>query len=155
MGVDSHDGGNADFQSDLSTDTDSPFQLFSLRNLINFMLGFGWTGISFYSTIHNPTLLISLSFCVGGLFVFGFFMIMRQLFKLNEDNSLKLENLVGASAEVYLTIPESMKGTGKILISTKGSTRELEAMTRGEKIGSNARVKIISVENEIVIVEKF
>ena len=35
--ADSHDG-----------DGDMPFELFTLRNLINFLLGFSWTGISFF-----------------------------------------------------------------------------------------------------------
>ncbi len=51
-GVDSHDGLSADFDSDLSHG-DTPFQLFTFRNLINFLLGFSWTGISFYGTIDS------------------------------------------------------------------------------------------------------
>ena len=50
MGTDSSDGIQADFDGDLNG-ADAPFQLFSLRNLINFLLGFSWTGISFYTTI--------------------------------------------------------------------------------------------------------
>ncbi|WP_315821886.1 hypothetical protein [Paraflavitalea speifideaquila] len=45
-GADATDGIDADFDSNLHG-TDAPFQLFSLRNLINFLLGFSWTGISF------------------------------------------------------------------------------------------------------------
>ena len=37
VGVDSSDGVEADFDGDLGG-TDAPFQLFSLRNLINFLL---------------------------------------------------------------------------------------------------------------------
>jgi len=32
---------------------DSPMELFTLRNMVNFLLGFSWGGISFYSTISN------------------------------------------------------------------------------------------------------
>jgi hypothetical protein len=28
-------------------DVELPFEIFTLRNLINFLLGFSWTGISF------------------------------------------------------------------------------------------------------------
>jgi hypothetical protein len=38
--------------------TDMPFEIFTLRNLINFLLGFSWTGISFYDAIENKMLLI-------------------------------------------------------------------------------------------------
>ena len=47
IGSDSGDGVNADFDGNLEG-ADAPFQLFTLRNLINFLLGFSWTGITFY-----------------------------------------------------------------------------------------------------------
>ncbi len=37
---------------------DAPFELFSLRNLINFLLGFSWTGISLYDSFENKIILI-------------------------------------------------------------------------------------------------
>ena len=37
--------------------------------LINFLLGFSWTGISFYQSIENKTILIGISVLVGILFV--------------------------------------------------------------------------------------
>ncbi|MFM7104834.1 MAG: serine protease, partial [Flavobacteriales bacterium] len=86
MGTDSHDGMQADFDGDLGG-TDAPFELFSLRNLIHFLLGFSWTGISLHSVISSPALLITLSVLVGCLFVYMFFAILRQLKKLSEDNS--------------------------------------------------------------------
>ena len=45
VGGDASDGVDADFNGDI--DADGPFQLLSFRNLINFLLGFGWGGISF------------------------------------------------------------------------------------------------------------
>lgn len=130
-------------------------QLFSLRNLINFLLGFSWTGISFYSTIGDqPILLIVASFIVGVLFVVLFFLVIKQVQKLAEDNSFKITNTLNKTAEVYLTIPENKKGKGKIMISVNGAFHELEAMTENEKIPSGAVVKVIKIENNnILIVE--
>ena len=52
IGSDASDGTSADFDGDLDGG-DTPFQLFSFRNLMNFLLGFSWTGISFYKIINN------------------------------------------------------------------------------------------------------
>ena len=154
IGVDSSDGLEADFDSNLS-EVDAPFQLFSLRNLINFLLGFSWTGISFYTTIANPIVLVALSFFVGVLFLFLFFMAMKQIQKLAENNSFNILNTLNKTAEVYLTIPENKKGKGKIMISVNGSFHELEAMTEKDKIQSGAVVKVVKIENNnILIVEK-
>jgi hypothetical protein len=155
IGVDAADGLDADFDGNLEGG-DAPFQLFSLRNLINFLLGFGWTGISFYSSISNKTVLLLLSLTVGITFVFVFFYIMRQIQRLAEDNTFNIEDTIGKTAEVYLTIPEKMSGKGKVMISVKGSFHELPAMTENEnKIATNAMIKVIRVESdEILIVEQ-
>lgn len=152
-GVDSADGISPDFDGDLNG-SDAPFQLFSLRNLINFLLGFSWTGISFFGTIENKIILIVVSLAVGILFVYLFFLLIRQLQTLAENNSFKIINTLNKTAEVYLTIPENKKGKGKIIVSINGSIHELEAMTEKEKIPSGSVVKIIKIENNnILIVE--
>jgi membrane protein implicated in regulation of membrane protease activity len=153
MGADSSDGTHADFDGDLNG-ADAPFQLFSLRNLINFLLGFSWTGISFYTTISNKPFLIGISLLVGVLFVYLFFIIIRQVQKLAEDNSFKITNTLNKTAEVYLTIPGNKNGKGKIMISVNGAFHELEAMTENEKIQSGTLVKVIRIENNnILLVE--
>jgi hypothetical protein len=153
MGSDATDGVDADFDSNLSG-TEAPFQLFSLRNLINFLLGYSWTGISFFETIENKALLIVVSLFVGVIFIFIFFLVIRQIQKLAEDNSFKILNTLHKTAEVYLTIPEHKTGKGKILISINGSFHELDAMTEGEKIPTGTTVQVKEIINQdILIVE--
>lgn len=153
LGVDSSDGLEADFDGNFS-DVEAPFQLFSLRNLINFLLGFGWTGISFFTTISNSIVLVILSLLVGVLFVYLFFVLMKQIQKLAENNSFNIANTLNKTAEVYLTIPENKKGKGKIMISVNGAFHELEAMSEKEKIQSGSVVKVVKIENNnILIVE--
>ena len=136
-------------------DGDMPFELFTLRNLINFLLGFSWTGISFYQSIENKTILIGISVLVGILFVGVFFFLIKQILKLSEDNSFKIENTINKTAEVYLTIPEAKSGKGKIQISVNGSFHELDAITTSpEKLASGSTVKVVAVEHNLVIVEK-
>ena len=154
VGSGASDGLEADFDGDLDGG-DAPFQMFSLRNLINFLLGFSWTGISFYNIISNTTLLIFVSLAVGFAFVYSFFLIIRQIQKLGEDNTFRLEKTLDKIADVYLAIPGRMQGKGKIMVSLNGSVREIDAMTEQDKIETNATVKIKRVESgNILIVEK-
>ncbi len=147
-----HDlGFDTDVHTDVHTDHDA-FQLFSLRNLINFLLGLSWSGISFYDTIENKPLLIAVSFLIGCIFVFMFFAIIKQIQKLAEDNSFQISNALNKTAEVYLTIPENKSGKGKIMISVNGTFHELEAMTDNEKIASGKTVKVIRVENNNTLI---
>lgn len=153
IGADVSEGEEADFDGDLEG-ANAPFQVFAFRNLINFVLGFSWTGISFYTSISNKTILILLAFAVGVLFVYFLFMIIRQVQKSAEDNSFQFANTLHKSAEVYLTIPENKKGKGKILINVNGAFHELDAMTENNRIPSGTVVKVVRIENEnILIVE--
>lgn len=151
IGADASDGVSADFNGDFDG-TDAPFQLFSFRNLINFLLGFGWSGVSLYATINNPTVLILVSVLVGCAFVYIFFLVISQLMKLSEDGTFKLTATLNKNAEVYLSIPANRTGKGKILISVNGSIHELEAITEGEKINSGAVVRVVRIENENTLI---
>lgn len=133
--------------------TVSALHLLTLRNLISFILGFGWTGATFYKTIDNKLLLTGLAVIVGLIFVTLCFLVMHVLIKLSENNTFKIEDAIGKTGEVYLTIPPSKQGKGKILISIKGSTHELAAITSDRsalKYGSI--VEVTGIEGETLIV---
>jgi len=91
---------------------------------------------------------------VGCLFVYIFFLTVQALMRLAEDNSFKIEETLGKAAQVYVPIPEYLSGTGKITLSIRGSIRELDAMTEGERIPSNAMVQIVKIKDAIVFVQK-
>ena len=154
VGMDGSEGVEVDIETDFDHDG-MPFQLFSFRNLINFMLGFGWTGVSFYHLISSTYLLIFVAFGMGCLFVGVFFLVIKQIQKLAEDNSFKISLSLNKVGEVYLTIPEKKSGKGKVQVSVKGAYHELDAVTENEKIESGASVKIIKVEgSNLVVVER-
>ena len=153
IGTDFTDGLHADFDGDLDA-VHGPFQLFSFRNLINFLMGFGWTGVAFYHSFENQMFLVILAAIVGCLFVVIFFIVIKQIMKLTEDNTFKIDKLIGKTSEVYLRIPEQKSGKGKVQVSLNGSNHELLAVTETEEIPSGNLVKIIRIEEKILIVEK-
>jgi hypothetical protein len=118
-------------------------------------LGFSWTGISFYGTIDNKTVIVALSVLIGSAFVGAFFFIMSQIQKLAEDNSFKIDSTLNQVGSVYLTIPERKSGKGKVQLSIKGAFHELDAITENEKIESSAMVRVVKIEsNNLVVVER-
>lgn len=154
IGIDSADGIDADFDGNLDH-PDAPFQLFSFRNLINFLMGLSWTGISFYQTIPNRPILIALSVGVGIGFISLFFMIIKQIQKLAEDNSFKIANTLKKTGTVYLRIPAERTGNGKIQVSINGAFREIDAITDHESIESGTAIRIIKIETDnLVVVER-
>lgn len=120
--------------------------VFSFRNLINFLLGYGWAGVLFYDSIEKRVLLQIVAIAVGLVFVLAFVFMFRQVMKLSHDGSFKMIEAVGLTADVYLRIPASRSGRGKIQVSVKGSVHEVDAVTdRGEEIPTGGQVKIVKV----------
>ncbi len=127
----------------------------SFRNLINFLLGFSWTGVLMYDNFSNKSILVFIAVAVGLVFVLIFFYVMAQIKTLAEDNSFKIEETIGKTGEVYLRIRNNYSGKGKVLVSVKGSMHELPAITEGERLETGALVVVLSIENDSLLkVEK-
>ena len=149
------DGSDVDVQFDASDfgdldsgtmDTGGALSLFSIRNLINFLLGFGWAGVSFYGSIRQPLLLILLSLLCGAAFVWMFFIIKRQTKKLEANGAFDIRRCQGLTARVYLRIPGARGGRGKVQVSVGGAVHELDAMTDApSEIASGAAIRIDSI----------
>lgn len=148
-------GGDADVHTDTDIGhVDSPMELFTLRNLINFLLGFSWGGICFYSTIDNKNLLVIAALAVGVIFVTLFFYIIQQIKKLEENNVFDYQNVIGQKAEVYLRIPGKQHGKGKINVSYNGAMHELDAVSDHETIATGDKVLILEVLPDQVLLVK-
>ncbi len=149
-GIDSSEGG-----MDGDVHLDGTFQYFSLRNLVNFFIGFGWGGVCFYQTFESKVWVGICALLTGLFFVAFFFFLIKQFMKLSKDNTFKIEDTVGKVSDVYLVIPGENEGRGKIQISVKGSVHEIDAMTEGDKIPTGSKARVIEViDNQTVLVIK-
>ena len=121
------------------------FKTFTFRNLINFLLGFSWTGIALFPHVQSKPLLIGLSVLVGAWLVWFFWKMMQVLVSLGRDQTIRNEDFVGQSGQVYLTIPGQRSGKGKVLVSVGGSMREFAAVTDGEPIENGCPIHVLDV----------
>ena len=159
-------GFDADSDVDMSTAPDqipesgdaafdaAGFHLVSVKSVICFILGFGWTGVLCWNYIPNRVLLGLLAAVVGLIFMSLIAFLLFQMMKLNRDNTFRVEQTIGLPADVYLRIPGNRKQTGKITVSLNGSTHELEALSDTDiPTGAKVRIKEI-VQAETVLVER-
>lgn len=154
VGLDGSDGMQADFDGNLD-DGGGAGQVFSLRNFVNFLLGYGWGAICFHPLIGSPMWLNAVAVAVGLLFVLLFFFLMKQMTRLATDKTFRMEQVVGKSADVYLTIPAQMSGRGKVQVSVGGAYHELDAMTRGERLPTGSKVRIDDlVDGQTLVVSR-
>lgn len=140
-------GGDAAFDAD-------GFHLVSVKSVVCFLLGFGWTGALCWNSVQSRILLAMIALVVGLIFMACIAFLMYQVLKLNKDNTFHVDQVIGRNAEVYLRIPAARQDSGKVTISHNGSMHELEALTDGDAIPTGAKVRIVQkVDGDTVIVE--
>ena len=157
VGMDADGGMDVDMGSDMPGDGDGgPFQLFTFRNFINFLLGFGWSIISFQGVIQNQFVLILVAAVIGVLLVMAVMAIFRFMSGMEQSGTIQMANAVGCKGNVYLKIPADKRGEGKVQISIQGAIREFDAITLGEELETGAPIQVVEVVNDsMLLVERF
>ena len=151
-----HDGATGDVDEMLDADDGIGFQFFTIRNLFGFFTIFGWSGLAAIHAGQSGMTVIIISTLAG----LAMMVLMATLFyytgKLAYNGTLKLENAVAALATVYLTVPASRSGMGKVNLKVQGAFRELDAITDdAEELRTGALVKVTQVlNNQILLVTK-
>lgn len=135
--IDLGDGDTMDLGGGLS--------LFSVRNLVNFLVGFGWGGVCLAGVVTNTILLCIAAVVTGIFFVWIFFAIKKQTRKLESNGAFNINLCTGKIADVYLRIPAGCSGKGKVQISVNGSIHEVDAVTDGPELRSGEKVTVVEV----------
>jgi len=144
MGMD-HSDMDVDFDGADTMDLGGGISLFSIKNFVNFIVGFGWGGVCFAGAIESKWLLTLVALVVGVAFVLMFFFIKKQTKKLEHNGAFRIEDCVGKTVDVYLRIPAGKSGKGKVQVSLNGSVQEFDALTEGDSIPSGQKVQVVSV----------
>ncbi len=140
---------------DASGSESEPFQLFTFRNLINFILGFGWTFIVVKERIENEFFQVVIAVWGGIILVALVMFIFKVMSKQQQSGNIDINNAIGKTANVYLTIPGNEGGMGKVQMSIQGAVREYDAITKDETIKTGQIVKIVDVvDKTCLLVEK-
>lgn len=146
---------DADFSGgDVAFDVDG-LALVSVKTVACFLLGFGWSGVILAPLFENAWVVALISLGIGALFMFGAWILLKQVLTLSQDNTFHADKIVGYTADVYLRIPADADKSGKIMVSYEGSLHELQAFNAGaEEIPTGAKVHIVeAIDDSTVRVE--
>ena len=161
IGADSGDGG-------IDTDVDSGFDteaadaaveggtnLYTFRNFVNFILGFGWSAILLQEKIHSIPLLLIVSAIIGVGLVTAVMYLFKWLSSMQQSGNINLyKAAVGCTGSVYIPIPGEREGEGKVQLSINQSVREYNALTDGTALKTGTQVRVVEVLSpDTVLVE--
>lgn len=136
----SHDGANGHASDGL--------QLLSARALSAAVAFFG-IGALGINALGLPSVLAAVGGVIlGGVAMVGVALTMRSLLRLESDGSINIYAAVGAAATVYLPIPGSKAGAGKVTLALQGRTVEYQAVTaEGHALPTGMAVVIVDVHS--------
>ena len=160
-------GADADSNFDVDVDTsmdgadlsniDGGANLYTFRNFVNFILGFGWSAILLQESVPNIPLRIVLSVLIGLGLVTAVMYLFKWLAGMQQSGNINVhKSAAGCEGKVYLTIPAGRSGAGKVQITISGAVREYDAVTESEeplKTGTSIRV-VDAVDSNTLLVEE-
>lgn len=141
------DAGGMDADFDASgSDAGSGMNLYTFRNLVNFLLGFGWSVILLQDSISSMTLLLIVSVLVGLALVAIVMYLFKWLSGMQQSGNIDVyKTAVGCQGQVYLTIPGERSGEGKVQITINNAVREYTALTDSDTLKTGTPIKVIEV----------
>ena len=141
-------GGDAlDIEIDLPEDGHSTgIGLFSVQTISAFFLGFGWGGVVALEMGWNLFIAVVIAFNLGGLLMAAMYFLLVGLLSLQARGNRDYGTAVGATAEVYVTIPANRGGNGQIQVLISGRVTTADAMTDDETdLKPGQHVKVIDL----------
>ena len=142
--------------SDLSN-IEGGSNLYTFRNFVNFVLGFGWSLILLQESIASVPLRVIVSVLIGIALVAVVMWLFKWLAGMQQSGNINLQKAAaGCEGKVYLTIPAARSGSGKVQITIAGAVREYDAVTESEealRTGKTIRVVDVIDANTLLVEE--
>lgn len=154
--ADIHDGMSSDSDTDIHDGHVSAagFRFFTIRGLIAFFCLFGWTGYALSGSSLGTALIIIISVAAGLVAMLLIGLMFYAMKRMQASGNLYYANAIGQEAEVYLPIPPSRSGRGKVMVEFQERLVEAEAVTDNEeKIPTGAAVRVVGNTGNTLIVK--
>jgi hypothetical protein len=80
---------------------------------------------------------------IAAFFLVGW--LMRFMHKLNVDGTVRIERSVGCRGNVYLKVPGTRQGAGKVHVNVLNRTQEYQAITASAELPTGAPIVVVGV----------
>ena len=88
---------------------------------------------------------------LGSAFLAGFAALylvatlMKMLYRLKSDGTVRIHHALGRTGTVYLRVPGNRDGAGKITLNLQNRTVELEAFTAADELPTGTPIRVVAV----------
>lgn len=121
------------------------FGILTFRTAIAAITFFGLAGMSALTSGVEPFPSLAIGLVAGYVAMYSVYWMMRQLTRLRADGSVRIERAVGMTGNVYLRVPASHQGAGKIQLNLQNRTVELTAWTEQAELPTGTTIVVTKV----------
>jgi len=122
------------------------FSVLSFKTITAALAFFGLAGCAANSAGMSSAAQVIIATTAGLGAMYGVHWIMKSLFRLSEDNTIRLDRSVGKEGTVYLTIPADRQGVGKVQFKLQNRLVDYPAITaHDEPLKTGAKIRIVAV----------
>lgn len=123
------------------------FGALSIRTAAAALTFFGLGGLTaaYYGASEPAAIGIAVAAAAAAFYAVAF--LIRSLTQLKADGTVRIDRTVGSTGSVYLRVPGSRSGMGKVHLAVQKRTVEFQAMTAGPELPTGAPVRVVAVVN--------
>lgn len=149
---DTHSGDHA--AENAQHDSSWLFGIISFRTLVAASAFFGLAGLAAESAGFNMLLQLVFAVSSGVGAMFAVHALVKQLGRLNQDQTLRVQRALGRVGTVYIPIPAHKASAGKVQLTLQSRIVEYEAISGGdEKLATGTKVRVVAVRGSVLEVE--
>jgi len=144
------DASHADGPGD-STHDASFVKWLSLKTIVACLTFFGLAGLAAQKWGASGGVSLLVAILAGTAAIVFVALLMAGLGRLQSKGNLDLQNAVGTIAKVYLRVPASRSGAGKVTLEVQGRFVEAEAVTAGSELPVGTPVRVVGVAGPLTL----
>lgn len=133
----------------------SSLQLFTVQGIVAFLAVSGWVSIAALSSGVPSAGAIPLGLVAGFFAMYGIAKLVQISKKLTENGTIDFRNAIGENATVYIPIPPTGEGEGKVTLTLQGRFMECSAVSNErEMLKTGTAVRVTDLNGEVLVVER-
>lgn len=147
------DSGPDDSGGDGNAGLFAGLHILTLRGVVAFLAIFGWGTLWLLRIGLHPLPALFFGVAMGVWAMVLVALLLRVALRLQEDGTVRIQNALGLSATVYLTIPPARQGVGKVTVLVQEHLTEFDALTDDpEALPTGSHVLVIGVSGRDVLI---
>lgn len=121
------------------------FSVLSFKSIVTALTFFGLGGMAALSYKLDELQAFGVALGCGLLALYAVGLLMRSLYSLKADGTIRIDRAVGRTGTVYLKVPALRSGAGKVTLTLQNRSVEYQAVTAGAELPTGSRVVVVAV----------